>query len=129
MTETRIKYPGGCPTGRAVITGAGDLRARYLIHTVGPIYRGGAGGEAEKLASAYRRSLEVASENGIRTVAFPSLSTGAYGYPIEEAANVALATVMEYLLEHPEIELVRFVLFSDRDYRVYRMVLAELDEG
>ena len=129
MEETRRNYPQGCPAGQAVITGAGDLRADYVIHTVGPIYRGGEKGEAGKLASAYRSSLQRASENGITSLAFPSISTGAYGYPITEAANIALATVMGYLLEHPEIELVRFVLFSETDYRAYRDVLGELAES
>lgn len=119
----------GCPTGQARLTGGYRLPARYIIHTVGPVYRGGERGEARLLASAYRESLKLASRNGIATIAFPSISTGAYRYPIEEAANIALSTVMEYLLGHPEIELVRFVLFSDRDLNVYRVALEELDAG
>ncbi len=118
---------GGCPTGQARLTKGYRLPAKYVIHTVGPIYRGGDRGEAELLASAYRESLKLASASGIKTVAFPSISTGAYGYPIEEAANIALPTVMEYLLDHPEIELVRFVLFSERDYHTYQSILEELD--
>lgn len=117
---------GGCPTGQAVITTGGNLRARYVIHAVGPIYRGGTKREAELLASAYRNSLRLASEKGIRSISFPSLSTGAYGYPIEEASHIALTTVMEYLKEHPEIELVRFVLFGSEAYRAYENTLKEL---
>ncbi len=97
-----------------------------MIHTVGPIYRGGNRGEALLLASAYRESLKLASEHGLKTVAFPSISTGAYRYPIEEAAGIALSTVREYLTDHPEIELVRFVLFSDHAYQVYKTILEEL---
>jgi len=119
---------GYCAPGDAVITGGGNLKARYVIHAVGPIYRDGQSGEAETLASAYRRSLEVASAHGIRSVAFPSISTGAYGYPMEEAAEIALRTVMDYLRAHPEIELVRFVLFGERAYRTYEKTLARLVE-
>ena len=117
----------GCPTGEARLTGGYRLQARYIIHTVGPVYRGGERGESRLLASAYRESLKLASRNGIATIAFPSISTGAYRYPIEEAANIALSTVMEYLLGHPEIELARFVLFSDRDLNLYHIVLDELE--
>ena len=123
MEETRRKYSEGCPTGHAVITGGGDLKATYIIHTVGPIYRGGDRGEAGLLASAYRESLRLASAHGLPSVAFPSISTGAYRYPITEAAEIAISTVQMYLCDHPEIELVRFVLFSDRDFQVYRMIL------
>ncbi len=117
---------GGCPTGDAVITTGGNLPARYVIHAVGPVYRGGTRGEAELLASAYRRSLEVASENGVKTVAFPSISTGAYRYPVNEAARIALRTVIDYLKQHPEIELVRFVLFTRDIYDAYAEALREL---
>jgi O-acetyl-ADP-ribose deacetylase len=111
---------GGCPTGDAKLTGGGRLKARHVIHTVGPVYRDGGHGEAELLASAYRRSLEVASEHGLRTVAFPSISTGAYGYPVRDAARIALRTVRDYLAQHEEIEQVVFVLFSDGDLQLYR---------
>jgi O-acetyl-ADP-ribose deacetylase (regulator of RNase III) len=117
---------GGCKTGDAVITTGGKLAARHVIHAVGPVYRGGAHGEAELLASAYRRSLEVASENGLSSVAFPSISTGAYGYPIEEAARIALQTAIDYLRAHTDIVLVRFVLFSGSDFEVYKDTLADL---
>jgi O-acetyl-ADP-ribose deacetylase len=114
---------GGCPPGEARITGGGRLKARYVIHAVGPVYYGGASGEPEKLAGAYRHSLELASQHGLRSVAFPSISTGAYGYPVEEAAPIALATVMDYLRGHPEIELVRFVLYDTPTFAVYEGVL------
>jgi O-acetyl-ADP-ribose deacetylase (regulator of RNase III) len=114
---------GGCATGDAKITTGGRLRARYVIHAVGPVYRPGGRREAELLASAYRRSLEVASAHGVRSVAFPSISTGAYRYPIREAAAIAIATVAEYLRAHEEIELVRFVLFSAADLTVYEELL------
>lgn len=111
---------GGCPTGDAVITTGGNLKARYVIHAVGPIYRDGKSGEDRLLASAYRRSLEVALQNKVRTIAFPSISTGAYGYPIQEASNIALKTVIDFLKTHRGIELVRFVLFTERDLEVYK---------
>jgi O-acetyl-ADP-ribose deacetylase (regulator of RNase III) len=117
---------GGCAAGDAKLTGGGRLKARHVIHTVGPVYRDGRHGEAELLARAYRRSLEVASEHGLRTVAFPSISTGAYGYPIRDAAEVALRTVADYLQAHDDIELVRFVLFSAGDLAVYREGAARL---
>jgi len=90
---------------------------------VGPIYRGGEHGESGLLASAYRESLRLASGHGLASVAFPSISTGAYRYPIAEAADIAISTVMDYLRDHPEIELIRFVLFSDRDFNVYQAIL------
>ncbi|MFH0964513.1 MAG: O-acetyl-ADP-ribose deacetylase [Planctomycetota bacterium] len=116
---------GGCPTGDAVLTGAGDLPAKKVIHAVGPIYTGSPR-DPELLASAYRRSLEVASANNLASVAFPSLSTGAYRYPMPEAAKVALSTVIEYLRDHGEIETVRFVLFGAEAYRTYEKTLREL---
>lgn len=117
---------GGCRTGDAKITTGGRLPARHVIHTVGPVYRDGKHGEPELLASAYRRSLEVASANGLRSVAFPSISTGAYSYPVEEAAGIALATVADYLRAHPDIELVRFVLFSAADLAAYERAAARV---
>lgn len=117
---------GSCPPGEARITSGGKLKAKYVIHAVGPIYRGGTQREAETLASAYRYSLELASKHGIKSVAFPSISTGAYGYPIEQAAPIALRTVMDYLQSHPEIELVRFVLFGSVAYEAYERALKGL---
>ncbi|MEO8602234.1 MAG: O-acetyl-ADP-ribose deacetylase [bacterium] len=116
----------GCATGDAKLTTGGDLRARYVIHTVGPVYRDGRHGEAERLASAYRRSLEVATAHGVASLAFPSISTGAYGYPIADAAGIALNAVAAYLRDHAGIALVRFVLFSDADLAVYRSAAAAL---
>jgi O-acetyl-ADP-ribose deacetylase (regulator of RNase III) len=120
---------GGCSTGDAKITTGGRLKAKYVIHAVGPVYwREGEQRAAELLASAYRRSLEVAAENGVRSVAFPSISTGAYGYPVDEAAPVALQTAIDYLLaqEAGAIRLVRFVLFGRQAYQVYQRALDQL---
>ena len=116
---------GGCSTGDAKATQGFRLLARYVIHTVGPVWRG-EGREPELLASCYRRALEVAGELECATIAFPSLSTGAYGYPIEQAAPVALRTVHEDLQKRPGILEVRFVLFSKADMDVYRRHLARL---
>ena len=91
------RWPDGLPTGEAVITTGGDLKARYVIHTVGPVWGGGKKGERKLLSNAYRNSLELAGREGLRTIAFPSISTGAYGYPIEEAASTAIETVKEFL--------------------------------
>ena len=117
---------GGCPTGEARITTGGRLSARWVIHTVGPVYRDGKRGEAGLLADAYRNSLRLASERGIKAVAFPSISTGAYGYPLAEAARIALTTALEYLRTHPEISAVRFVLFGQATLRTYEAVLDDL---
>jgi O-acetyl-ADP-ribose deacetylase len=120
----RTQYPDGLPTGQAVSTTAGELPARWVIHTVGPVWEGGGAGEAGLLASAYRSSLERAREVGARSVAFPSISTGAYGYPLEEAAPLALSTIVAYLLEHPgTFEEIRLVAFSAADFHVYRDAL------
>ena len=97
MEETRRRYPQGCPTGDAVVTGAGELPARYVIHAVGPVWKGGQSQEESLLASAYRRGLEVAGAQQCASIAFPSLSTGAYAYPLPQAAHVALRTVAAYL--------------------------------
>jgi O-acetyl-ADP-ribose deacetylase (regulator of RNase III) len=110
---------GRCPTGKAVITGGGKLRARWVIHAVGPIYAG-LRTDAEELASAYLESLTRAIEAGAKSVSFPSISTGAYGYPIREAAPVAIDTVVKTIEQNPDaFELIRFVLFSDADYAEY----------
>jgi O-acetyl-ADP-ribose deacetylase (regulator of RNase III) len=116
---------GGCPTGEARVTNGGNLKARYVIHTVGPVYRDGLHREPDLLASCYRESLKLASAKGIKTVAFPSISTGAYGYPVEAAAKIALKTVKNYLKEHPEIQQVRFVLFGRAAYETYEKALKE----
>ncbi len=129
MEETRKRYPQGCPTGEAVITGAGNLPARFVIHAVGPVWRGGSHGERELLAGAYRRSLQLAVENGCRSVAFPALSAGAYGYPAEEAAEVALRTVRAFLEEHGQPQEVRFVLFGETMWRTFVSVARRLWEA
>jgi O-acetyl-ADP-ribose deacetylase (regulator of RNase III) len=126
MAETRQRYPQGCATGDAVLTGAGNLPARHVIHTVGPIWHDGQHQEPEQLASAYRRSLEVAVAQQCHSIAFPSLSTGAYGYPIAQAADTALRTVTTFLEQHQQPALVRFVLFDDRTYDAYATVLRRL---
>ena len=118
----------GCPTGEAKITKGYRLPARYVIHTVGPVYRDGKHGEPELLAACYRNSLRVAVSNGLKTVAFPSISTGAYGYPIEDAAGIALETVANFLKEHPQIEKVRFCLFGSRAYSAFHAALKGLKE-
>ena len=116
---------GGCPTGQAVRTGAGDLPTEHVIHAVGPIWRGGEHGEADLLASAYESSLKVAAASDARTIAFPSISTGAYGYPKSSAAAIAMATVALHASELGFRE-VRFVLFSDADLKVYLQALADV---
>jgi len=117
---------GGCPTGEARITTGGNLKAKYVIHTVGPIYSGGKKREAELLANAYKNSLSLASQYKLKSVAFPSISTGAYGYPVNEAAMVALKTVINYFKTHTGIELARFVLFGLKAYQAYDKALQEL---
>ena len=124
MSELRAKYKG-CPTGSAVITGGGNLKAKYVIHAVGPRYSGSPR-DPELLSSAYRRSLELCTQNKISSIAFPSISTGIYGYPIEEASSIALKTVIDYLRDHPEIQLVRFILFDSNTYRAYEEALKKL---
>ncbi|MFN8168900.1 MAG: O-acetyl-ADP-ribose deacetylase [Candidatus Nanopelagicales bacterium] len=116
----RSQWPHGLPAGEAVATGAGDMPARWVIHTVGPVYGLNGGADAELLASCHRRSIEVAVEIGARTVAFPAISCGVYGYPAEEAAPVAAAAVREALAAAPDaIDLVRFVLVDDRLHRLF----------
>ena len=117
---------GGCPTGQAVITTGGNLSAKYVIHTVGPIWRGGTAGEAELLASCYRESLGLAVEHSIKTIAFPSISTGVYGYPVAQAAVVALNAVKQFLEAHDGLAEVRFVLFDYATYGAYENALADM---
>jgi O-acetyl-ADP-ribose deacetylase (regulator of RNase III) len=111
LAECRLL--GGCATGDAKATTAGRLPARHVVHTVGPVWRGGGRGEPALLASCHRRSLELAAALGCRTVAFPAISTGVYGYPVELAADVAIASTRAALADLPELELVRFVLFGE----------------
>jgi O-acetyl-ADP-ribose deacetylase (regulator of RNase III) len=117
---------GGCETGEAVITTGGNLRAQYVIHTVGPVYRDGLHKEPILLENAYRNCLNLASSKGIKSVSFPSISTGAYGYPLEDAAGIALSTSKTFLEKIPDIELVRFVLFGQEALRIYEKVLRKL---
>lgn len=114
----------GCETGQAKITGAYNLPCDYVIHTVGPVWRGGDYGEAELLAACYYNSLKLAVEKGIRRIAFPSISTGVYGYPVEKAAQVAVEAVRNFLDEHPgKLDLVRWVLFDERTKAAYEEAL------
>jgi O-acetyl-ADP-ribose deacetylase (regulator of RNase III) len=114
---------GGCEAGEAKITRGYHLPARFVIHTVGPIWRGGTYGEPETLANCYRNSLQVAVENGIKTIAFPAISCGAYGYPIPEAAEIAVKTTREFLTAEEKIDKVIFVLWSNDIYDAYRKLL------
>jgi O-acetyl-ADP-ribose deacetylase (regulator of RNase III) len=125
LEELRAKYTH-CPTGQAVITGAGNLKAKYVIHAVGPIYKDGKSGEPELLASAYKNSLLKALEYNIDSISFPALSTGAYGYPLKDAAQIALKTVIEFLKENKKPKLVRFVLWGEGSYKTFEEVLNTL---
>ncbi len=116
------KTLGGCPTGEAKLTKGYLLPAKYVIHTVGPVWRGGKCGEEELLASCYRRSLELASENGLKTIAFPNISTGVYGFPKDLAAKIAVQTVGEFLEKHPAME-VSFHCFDEDNYSIYKGLL------
>ncbi|NLN92481.1 MAG: O-acetyl-ADP-ribose deacetylase [Candidatus Hydrogenedens sp.] len=116
----------GCETGDAKITTGGNLFASYVIHTVGPVYEDGKQGEPELLASCYRRSLEVAVENHIQTLAFPAISCGVYGYPLEEAAQIALEECVAFLKASTAIRLVRFVLFNETIHRVFQNALSQV---
>lgn len=121
-----VSRQGRLPTGKAVITTGGNLKARYVIHTVGPIWRGGNQGERELLASAYNESLILAAENGLTSVSFPSISTGAYGYPVDEAAGVAVKTVKDFLKkQESSVTEVVFVLFDSATFSVYASKLEE----
>ena len=110
---------GGCPTGQAVITTGGNLKAKYVIHTVGPIYRGGTRNEAKLLQSAYRESLKLAVQNNLQSISFPAISAGVYGYPIDEAAHLALKTCIEFSRENTGIKLIRHILFAQRTYEIF----------
>jgi O-acetyl-ADP-ribose deacetylase (regulator of RNase III) len=126
MAETSRRYPRGCPTGAAVASTAGQLAARHVIHAVGPVYRDGASGEPDQLASAYRASLALAAELGCESVALPALSTGAFGYPIDEAARIALATASDHLQRCDLPRTVRFVLFDAAALGAFAAALSEL---
>jgi O-acetyl-ADP-ribose deacetylase (regulator of RNase III) len=124
----RERLPQGLPPGEAVITGAGRMACRHVIHTVGPIWSGGGRGEADTLACCYQRSLALAAQHGLASLAFPSISTGAYGYPVEQAARVALRAVLGALRDASSVRLVRFVLFGASDLAVYKTALEALPE-
>jgi O-acetyl-ADP-ribose deacetylase (regulator of RNase III) len=123
MEQTDARYPEGCPTGSAVATDAGRLKARYVFHAVGPVWRGGGAGEAALLASAVRRCLELAVEHACTSIAFPAISTGVYGYPKDLAAEVSLGTTREFLVKHTDPLLVRFVLFDAGTFGAFARVL------
>jgi O-acetyl-ADP-ribose deacetylase len=127
LEECRIivAKQGRLPTGKAVITTAGKMKAKYVIHTVGPVWRGGSENEAALLSSAYRESLKLAAENRLTGVSFPSISTGVYGYPVEEAATVAVKAVKDFLAAETTVKEVVFVLFDDRTYAAYSKAIAE----
>ena len=117
----------GCKTGEAKITSAYKLTCKYVIHTVGPIYRGGNSGEPQLLANAYKNSMKLALQNKIRTIAFPSISTGVYSYPLEEAAEIAVKTVNDFYMEHQnEFDCIRFVLFDDRTKQAYENAINKI---
>jgi len=124
LAECRVL--GGCETGNAKITRGYRLQARHVIHAVGPVYRDGKHDEPGLLASAYRISLELASQNKCASIAFPAISTGVYGYPMDDAARIAFRTIIDYVSEHPGIELVRYVLFDTRALEVHQRVLQEV---
>ena len=126
MRDTDARYPEGCPTGSAVISTSGKLPAKYVIHAVGPVWSGGQRGEAGLLAGAYRRSLELAVEHGCRSIALPALSTGAYRFPMDQAARIAVSTAIDFLRGHGRPELVRFVLFDAGAYGAFAAALEEL---
>jgi O-acetyl-ADP-ribose deacetylase (regulator of RNase III) len=121
----QTQYPDGLPTGKAVITSGGNLKAKQVIHAVGPIWRGGKHGESDLLEQAYLNSMQLARGTGLRTLAFPSISTGAYGYPVEEASRIALGAVVKFLKIDGLSEIV-FVLFSDLDLATYRKAAFEV---
>jgi len=117
---------GGCPTGQAVITTGGSLKAKYVIHTVGPVYQGGSKGEANLLKSAYLSSLKLASAKGLKSISFPAISTGVYSYPLAEAAHIALKIAVDYLRGNTDIEVIRFILFDRRLYDIFAAELKKL---
>lgn len=115
---------GGCKTGEAVITSGGLLKAKYVIHTVGPVWNGGNNGEDKLLANCYINSLRLAEENNIKTIAFPNISTGVYGFPKERAAGIAVKTVMDYIVGNEAIEKVFFVCFGEENYQLYLQLIS-----
>lgn len=117
----------GCKTGQAKLTGGYNLPAKFVVHIVGPIYSGTSQDKSD-LTNAYRNSLKIASENNIKSIAFPSISTGIYGYPIKQASEIAISAIVEYLRNHPEIELVKMVTHSEKDFQVYLKTAEEISD-
>ena len=126
LAELRHRYPNGTPTGTAVATDAHGLPARWILHAVGPVWRGGAHGEPELLAGAYRSCLALADDLGARSVAFPAISMGIYGYPPPDGARVAVATVADHLGGPTSLEIARFVLFSEETYDLFAAALEDI---
>ena len=122
------EWPDGLPAGKAVITTGGNLKARYVIHTVGPVWRGGKSGEPGLLEDAYRNSMELAARKGLKRIAFPSISTGAFGYPIDQAARIAISTIKDFLEKKDDLAEVNLILFSSSDLQVYEVAATELFE-
>ena len=120
------KWPNGLPTGKAVVTSGGNLKAKYVIHTVGPIWHGGSHGEPSLLADAYENSLELAASKKLKTLAFSSISTGAYGYPVEKASRTALTTVKQFLEGKNTLREITFALFTEHDFKVYEEAANEI---
>src|SRR5258705_9021846 len=118
-----VAKKGSCPTGEAVITTGGNLPAKFVIHTVGPVWNGGKKNEAEKLANCYKNSLGLAVENNLRTIAFPNISTGVYGYPKKEAAQIAVQAVTEFLRTNSSITKIFFVCFDEENFQLYQSLL------
>ena len=119
-------WPNDLPTGKAVMTSGGNLKAKYVIHTVGPIWHGGSHGEQDLLADAYENSLELAASKKLKTLAFPSISTGAYGYPVEKASRTALTTVKQFLERKSTLREIAFTLFTEHDFKVYTEAANEI---
>ena len=128
MQETRQKYPDGCPTGSAAVTGAGKLKARHVFHAVGPVWRGGHHGESDLLMAAYHRCLQLAVEYDCESIAFPAISTGVYGYPVDLAAEASLTVVRDFLIEHVKPHHVLFVLFDQGTYGAFARILESMTE-
>lgn len=118
-----VARQGGCKTGEAVITTGGKLPAKFVIHTVGPVWNGGNNNEKNLLANCYKNSLQIATQNQVKTIAFPCISTGIYRFPKEQAAQIAVETVKDFIQTHPNIEQVSFVCFDEESYDIYRSLL------
>ncbi|MCH7989584.1 MAG: macro domain-containing protein [Planctomycetes bacterium] len=128
MGQTRQRNPDGCPTGSAVATDAGNLKAKHVFHAVGPVWRGGNEQEADLLKSAYEKCLELTVEHRCESIAFPAISTGVYGYPLDLAAETSLNVVRDFLLEYEQPKLVRFILFDGGAYGAYAQILENMIE-